>query len=223
MRSYREYCPIARASEIVAERWTPLVIRNLLYGCRTFSDIARGVPAMSRSLLIKRLKELQRAGVVAKTADGSYELTEAGADLAGVIESLRAWGDRWLEVTTEHSDPGFVLWSWTRYFVATDRLPANRVLVEFAFPDEPPTNRRYWLLADGGSAELCYSHPGGEPDVCVTARSEAFTQWHLGAISWRRALADGSIQVAGPQRLVRALPSWNCHPELVASGSRGES
>lgn len=89
MRSYREYCPIARASEIVAERWTPLVIRNLLYGCRTFSDIARGVPAMSRSLLIKRLKELQRAGVVAKTADGSYELTEAGADLAGVIESLR--------------------------------------------------------------------------------------------------------------------------------------
>jgi DNA-binding HxlR family transcriptional regulator len=218
VRSYREYCPIARASEIVAERWTPLVIRNLLYGCRTFSDIARGVPAMSRSLLIKRLKELQRAGVVVKTADGSYELTEAGADLAGVIESLRAWGDRWLEVTTEHTDPGFVLWSWTRYFVALDQLPARRVLVEFAFPDEPPTNRRYWLLAEGGTAELCYSHPGGESDLFVTARSAAFTQWHLGELSWRRALADGSIQVSGPQRFARALPSWNCHPDLVVSG-----
>ena len=85
MRSYREYCPIARASEIVAERWTPLVIRNLLYGCHTFTEIARGVPAMSRSLLIKRLKELERSGVIMKTADGTYQLTDAGADLAGVI------------------------------------------------------------------------------------------------------------------------------------------
>ena len=83
VRSYGEYCPIARASEIVAERWTPLVIRNLLYGCRTFSDIARGVPAMSRSLLIKRLKELQRAGVVRKAADGTYELTDA--DVGSII------------------------------------------------------------------------------------------------------------------------------------------
>ena len=219
MRSYREYCPIARASEIVAERWTPLVIRNLLYGCRTFSDIARGVPAMSRSLLIKRLKELQRAGVVVKLDDGTYELTEAGADLAGVIEGLRSWGARWLEVTTEHTDPGFVLWSWARYFVDVSELPAGRALVEFTFPDEPATNRRYWLLADGGAAELCYSHPGGEPDVFVTARSEAFTRWHLGTLPWRRAVVDGAIRVEGAPRLARSLPKWNCHPGLVASGA----
>jgi DNA-binding HxlR family transcriptional regulator len=220
MRSYREYCPIARASEIVAERWTPLVIRNLLYGCRTFSEIARGVPAMSRSLLIKRLKELQRAGVVVKLEDGTYQLTDAGADLADVIEALRSWGDRWLELTTEHTDPGFVLWSWVRYFVAVDELPDHRVLVEFTFPEEPATNRRYWLLAEDRTAELCYSHPGGDPDVFVTARSEAFTQWHLGSLTWRRALADGGIQVVGPQRLARTLPRWNCHPDLVASSSR---
>ena len=221
MRSYKEFCPIARASEIVAERWTPLVIRNLLYGCTTFSDIARGVPAMSRSLLIKRLKELQRAGVVTKAPDGSYELTEAGADLADVIEALRAWGDRWLEMTTEHTDPGFVLWSWTRHFIAADRLPERRVLVEFSFPDESPTNRRYWLLAEHGSVELCYSHPGGQPDVFVTARSDAFTQWHVGALPWGRALSDGSIQVAGPQRLARGLPMWNTYPALAASAAVG--
>lgn len=218
VRSYREYCPIARASEIVAERWTPLIIRNLLYGCHTFSDIARGVPAMSRSLLIKRLKELQRAGVVIKLDDGTYELTEAGSDLAGVIEGLRAWGDRWLEMTTEHTDPGFVLWSWTRYFVAVDQLPEQRVLVEFTFPEEPPTNRRYWLLAERRSAELCYSDPGGEPDVFIRARSEAFTRWHLGTLSWRRAIADGAIHVSGPQRLTLAVPKWNAHPGLVATG-----
>lgn len=221
MRSYREYCPIARASEIVAERWTPLVIRNLLYGCRSFSDIARGVPAMSRSLLITRLKELQRAGIVRKADDGTYELTDAGADLADVIEALRAWGDRWLELTTEHTDPGFVLWSWARYFVAADRLPGQRVLVELTFPDERPTNRRYWLLVEGGAAELCYSHPGGEPDLYVTAASEAFTRWHLGTLPWSGAVADGSIQVLGPPALVRALPTWNCHPDLVAGGPAG--
>ena len=218
MRSYGEYCPIARASEIVAERWTPLVIRNLIYGCGTFSEIARGVPAMSRSLLIKRLKDLQRAGVVRKADDGSYELTEAGADLAGVIEGLRAWGDRWLEVTTEHTDAGFVLWSWSRYFVAVDQLPVRRVLVEFLFPDEPPTNRRYWLLAQAGGAELCYSHPGGVADVFVTARSMAFTKWHLGELPWRRAIADGLIEVSGPSGLARQLPKWNSHPELAVAG-----
>lgn len=175
MRSYREYCPIARASEILAERWTPLVVRNLLYGCRTFTEIARGVPAMSRSLLIKRLKELDRAGVITKTADGTYQLTDAGADLAGVIDALGAWGERWLDVTTEHTDPGFVLWSWVKYYLDVDKLPRGHVLVEFTFPDQPPTNRRYWVLAEDGSAELCYSHPGGEPDVFVTSASDAFT------------------------------------------------
>ena len=123
MRSYREYCPIARASEILAERWTPLVIRNLLYGCHTFTEIARGVPAMSRSLLIKRLKELERSGVIIKTADGTYQLTDAGADLAGVIDALEVWGERWLEVTTEHTDPGFALWAWAKYHLDPEKLP----------------------------------------------------------------------------------------------------
>lgn len=103
MRTYREYWGIARASEILVERWTPLVVRNLLYGCTTFSEIARGVPTMSRSLLIKRLKELERAGVVRKTSAGGrpgYELTDAGADLAGVIDALGTWGERWLDVTS---------------------------------------------------------------------------------------------------------------------------
>ena len=104
--------------------------------------------------------------------------------------------------------------------VAGDRLPDRRVLVEFSFPDEPPTNRRYWLLAEHGSAELCYSHPGGEPDVFVTARSEAFTQWHLGALAWRRAISNGSIQVTGLQRIARALPTWNSYPALATSGAR---
>ncbi len=110
MGTYRQYCPIARASEILAERWNPLIVRNLMFGADTFSAIARGVPTMSRSMLIKRLDELERAGVIESTlkADGrghSYRLTEAGADLAGIIGGLAEWGERWLEVTPNTPTP----------------------------------------------------------------------------------------------------------------------
>jgi len=222
MRSYREYCPIARASEIVAERWTPLLIRNLLHGCTTFSDIAHGVPAMSRSLLIKRLKDLEHAGVVRRTTGSSrrtgYELTEAGRDLAGVIDALGTWGDRWLEVTTEHSDPGFVLWSWAKYYVEPSALPHQRVVVEFTFPQESPTNRRYWLLAEGGDLEVCYSYPGDEPAVYVVAQSEPFMRWHIGELDWRAAVAAGAILVSGRPDLARRLPDWNRLATTASSG-----
>lgn len=125
---------------------------------------------------------------------------------------MGAWGERWLDVTTEHTDPGFVLWAWVKYYFDLEKLPPGHVLVEFTFPDRPPTNRRYWVLVEDGSAELCYSHPGGEPDVFVTAASAAFTGRHLGILEWRRALADGSITIIGPPRLARAVPTWNRHP-----------
>ena len=130
MGTYHQYCPIARASEILAERWNPLIVRNLMFGADTFSAIARGVPTMSRSMLLKRLEELERAGVIESSpkADGRghrYRLTEAGADLAGVIGGLAAWGERWLEVTTEHSDPGFALWAWCQLQMDRSTLPAG--------------------------------------------------------------------------------------------------
>ena len=216
MGTYRQYCPIARASEILAERWNPLIVRNLMFGADTFSAIARGVPTMSRSMLLKRLDELERAGVIESSpkADGrghSYRLTEAGADLAGVIGGLAAWGERWLEVTTEHSDPGFALWAWCQLQMDRSTLPAGRLIVSLIFPDERPTNRRYWILIDGGNAELCYSDPGGQPDLVVEAGSRGFVDWHRGARSWADVLRSGDIRLSGPAWLRRAFPTWNAH------------
>ena len=214
MTAYRQYCPIARASEILAERWTPLIVRNLLFGADSFSQIARGVPMMSRSMLVKRLDQLERCGVIDRRpkprgAGSTYALTEAGRDLAGVIRALADWGDRWLEVTSEHADPGFALWAWCQVQLDRSALPAGRVVVAFTFPDERPGSRRYWLLVDGGEAELCYSDPGGVPDVEVVARSLAFIDWHRGARSWSDAVRAGDIEVHGRRELARALPSWN--------------
>jgi DNA-binding HxlR family transcriptional regulator len=219
--TYRQYCPVARASEILAERWTPLVIRNLMFGATTFTAIARGVPTMSRSMLLKRLDELERAGVILSRSkpDGRghlYELTDAGTDLAGVIDLLAAWGERWLDVTTEHSDPGFALWAWCQVQLDRSALPTGRVVVAFSFPDERPTNCRYWLLIEHGDAEVCYSDPGGEPDLLVVAHSSAFVDWHRGARSWHSVLKSGEITLNGPAGLRRAFPAWNSHNPVVS-------
>lgn len=214
MRSYGQYCPIARASEILAERWTPLIIRNLMFGADTFSALARGVPAMSRSMLVRRLGELERAAIVDKAPkEGgrghTYRLTDAGRDLASVIEAMGEWGETWIEVTTEHSDPGFALWAWCQVQMNRDALPQKRTLVSFSFPSEPAGNRYYWLLVDQGDAELCYSDPGGTPDVYVVAEPLPFVNWHRGRLRWSEAVGSGGITVSGDRRVARSLPTWN--------------
>ncbi len=197
-------------------------MRNLMFGADTFTAISRGVPSMSRSVLVKRLGELERAGVIEKSpkSDGQghrYRLTAAGLDLADVISSLAEWGERHIEVTTERSDPGFALWAWCQVQLDRTRLPDARTVVSFTFPDQPPTNRCYWLLVERGDAELCYSDPGGDPDVTVRSESAPFVAWHRGAADWQALVRSGAIEIVGPPALVRELPTWNlCHPELAS-------
>jgi hypothetical protein len=191
-----------------------------MFGAETFSELARGVPAMSRSMLIKRLNQLEHDGIIAKTPkpDGPghlYQLTEAGADLADVINSLATWGEQWLEVTTEHADPGFALWAWCQVQLDRSVLPQERTLIAFNFPQEAPGNRYYWMLIEKGDAELCYSDPGGDPDVSVTAQSLAFVEWHRGRHAWPEALRSGQIELTGDRRIARSLPTWNLHTPLL--------
>jgi DNA-binding HxlR family transcriptional regulator len=221
MRSYGQYCPISRASEILAERWTLLVLRNLLLGCTTFNAISGGVPGMSRSLLTSRLRALEDQGIVKSTPQQGrrgrdYVLTESGRDLWKVIEALSTWGRQWIELQPEHSDPSFVLWAWAHVHLRREKLPKRRVLVQLEFPEEPPSHRRFWFLIEHGNAELCYSKPRFEVNVHVTARSQAFMLWHVGRLSWREAIQTGSIRVTGPHSLVRALPTWNERASKVA-------
>lgn len=155
-------------------------------------------------------------GVIAITPKPSgqgslYTLTDAGRDLAGVIDSLSDWGERWLETTSEHSDPGFALWAWSRFQVDRTALPEGRVVVRFTFPEEPPSNRRYWLLVEGGEAESCSSDPGGDIDADVVARSDPFARWHRGDLPWGEALAAGDIRVTAAPWLAAAIPRWNTH------------
>ncbi|MGH3764428.1 MAG: winged helix-turn-helix transcriptional regulator [Pseudonocardiaceae bacterium] len=169
MRNYGQFCPVARASEVLAERWTPIVLRNLLQGARTFNEIAAGAPGLSRSLLTRRLHELQRAGVIeirAKPAGrGSlYEPTLAGRALWPVIQALHDWTEEWMDVRPEHADPGVVLWSWSEGFLRRDLLPDRRVVIRFEYA-RLGRRERVWLLVEHDDAEVCRFDPGFGDDV----------------------------------------------------------
>jgi DNA-binding HxlR family transcriptional regulator len=221
VRTYGQYCPIARGAEIFAERWTPLIIRNLYLGCGSFSEILEGAPGLSRTLLSQRLKQLERIGVVesALKPDGRghhYELTSAGHDLFKVCQSLGEWGARWLEIAPENLDPFVALWSMCNA-LRRDRLPDRRVVVRFDFLGHRSASRdggtgrreRYWLLIELGDTEICKTYLGLDEDLYITAEAEAFVKWHAGQLSWAQATREGRIQLDGSPSLVRAFPTWN--------------
>lgn len=219
MRSYGQYCPVARGAEIFAERWTPIIMRNILYGCRGFNEIAAGAPGLSRALLIRRLRDLQHAGVIhiREKPDGHgslYEPTPAGQALEPVLTALGVWGDMWMDVRPEHSDPGVILWSWCQLYLRRDRLPKRRVVVRFEF-DYRGRRQTSWLLIDDGDGELCAFDPGFGDDLIVSVHDPlSFAKWHLGQLGWGAALRTGAVTLTGPQDLRRALPTWNRRPEV---------
>lgn len=219
MRSYQQYCPVARGAEVFTERWTAIIMRNILYGCDTFNEIANGAPGLSRSLLTKRLRELERAGVITinpKTEGrGSLYLpTEAGLALEPVLNALGAWGEMWMEVRPVHTEPGVVLWSWCQVYLKRDLLPTKRVVVRFDFEYRGRPDRA-WLLIDKGEAELCATDPGYEEDLIVEVNDTmVFARWHLGHVDWTDAVRSGGITVRGRSDLRKALPTWNRRPEI---------
>jgi DNA-binding HxlR family transcriptional regulator len=215
MSGYGQFCPVAKASEILAERWTPLVLRELLCGSHRFSDLCRGVPLMSRSLLAKRLKELERAGVVERRhvpgrEAAEYYLSPAGEELRPVIEGLGNWAQRWIlfDLDERDLDPSLLMWD-IRRGLNRAALPERRVVVGFDFPEVKGPRRRWWLLAGGtdGDADLCMTDPGFEVDLSVTVSLRNLTRYWLGQIEWRELLASG-LELDGERWLQRSFREW---------------
>lgn len=209
MHNYgQRYCPIARASELFAERWTPIIVRNLLLGCSTFGELLEGAPGLSRSVLAQRLKELERNGIVTtaplpRRRGSRYTLTEAGWELHVVCDALGRWGARWLEAAPKELDPGIVLWAVANCMDG-NALPATRVVVRFDIRGHPT----FWLLVQQPKAELCRTHPGAEEDLVVTTDHQTLARWHMGDMSLRQATSGGLMTIAGPPRLVRSFARW---------------
>lgn len=212
--SYGQFCPVSMAAEVVCSRWTLLVIRELLCGSTRFNDLRKGVPRMSPTLLSKRLKELELAGVVRSVPTGhaginEYRLTEAGEGLRPLVMGLGLWGQRWLESTMalRKLDPTLLMWDMHRRIDA-GAFPPGRSTVQFVYPEMDERRRNYWLVIEGGEADVCWIDPGFEIDLWVRCSLEVMTAIWLGHASLRAAMASGSLEVDGDPRLARTMPAW---------------
>jgi DNA-binding HxlR family transcriptional regulator len=206
MPDYGRFCPVALGSEVLADRWTPLIVRELVIGSTRFNDIARGLPGISRTLLTQRLKHLERKGVLERV-DGEYRLTPAGKDLEAVIVELGRWSINWLfdELDNDDVDAVTLMW-WMHRRVDTSRLPDDRVVVQF--DHTAPERITIWMVLDRGEASVCLQHPGFDSDAVVTSTTRALADVFSGVDSWPHAVDAGAIAVQGPPRVLRALPRW---------------
>ena len=205
VRTYGQYCPVARATEILAMRWTPIIVRNLLLGCETFSELMDGAPGIPRTLLSRRLELLEQYGVVERRPSGRgsrYVLTDAGRELESVIDAMGTWGARWLEAVPAHFDSHTVLWSLCRLTDPAD-LPGRRLVIRFELRDG--VKRRVWVVLCPPDSEVCVKPPGYDEDLVVTTTSEWLAKWHMGRISLGQAMHEGLIAVQGPSELVQTL------------------
>ncbi|MFQ1003057.1 winged helix-turn-helix transcriptional regulator [Modestobacter sp. SSW1-42] len=211
MKRYGQYCPVARAAEVLAERWTLLVVRELLWGNERFTDIARGVPRMSPSLLSARLRELQRAGLVDRRLEHGeprYRLTPAGRELQPLVEGLGAWGQRWMHrLRPEESDPVLLMLDIGRT-VDPARLPARPVTVEVRFPDATGRHRHWWLVLSRQGLDVCDVPPGSPVAAWLDTDPATLTRVWLGELSWAAAAGTGGVVLHGDSTVVRALPGW---------------
>lgn len=209
--SYHQFCPVSKAMELLDERWTILVIRELVTGSRRFNELRRGLPRMSPSLLSKRLNELARAGVVERHADGNdveYRLTPAGEELRPVVEALGAWGVRWIgHLGDQDLDPKLLLWDMHRN-VDRSAVPHGRTVVHFAFPDAPPKVRHWWLVITPEEVDVCDADPGHDTAVTVTATLRDMVGVWRGDVSWGEALRSGTVALEGAGGPRRELPGW---------------
>ena len=211
MSGYGQFCPVAKAMEVLDERWTLLVVRELLAGSNHFNELRRGVPKMSPALLSKRLRTLERAGVITREIDSGrteYTLTPSGKELSTVVEALNSWGMRWIgELGEADLDPHLLLWDMRRT-VPVDQWPRSRTVVAFRLADVPVKASQWWLVVSGGDVDVCDYDPGFDIDATVEATLRDLTAIWRGDRSWNSALRSGDVEITAARDIRNEVPDW---------------
>lgn len=214
MRSYNQFCPVAKAAELFCERWTALILRDLGSGARRFSDLQRGVPTASPTMLSQRLKQLEAEGVVARRRSDdrhgwTYHLTKAGEEFMPIVMALGTWGQRWSrrELAEHELDLGLLLWALERG-AHPECLGRERTVVELELSDQPERKRRWWFLNEDGRCELCLKPPDRDAQLYVSVSLVDLIYVWRGDLSLAAAMRSGRLELHGPARLRQAFPSW---------------
>lgn len=227
MRGYGQYCPVAKAAEVLGERWTLLIVRDLLTGAHRFTDLHRGLPGISRSLLTQRLRRLERDGLLERRHEpggrDEYHLTRLGLDLESAVLALGGWSDRHYtgEPTREQLDPDLLM-LWIERNARREGFPPGRVVVRFEFAKPHPC--RYWLVVESGHPSVCNDDPGFDVDLTVTAHLRSLYLVFAGRVALSAALRDGTLHLEGAADQRRAFANWfglNAVASRVASARAG--
>jgi DNA-binding HxlR family transcriptional regulator len=211
VRSYAQYCPIAKASEILGDRWTLLIVREMLGGASGFNELQRGLPGISRSVLADRMRGLERAEVIERRTGPKgrtleYRLTPAGLDLQPVVQAIGEWGATWsvTEPRPEELDP-YLLVVWMARHVDHPRLPPDRTVVQFDFR-EP--KQRYWMVLEPSEVSVCLQHPGFDVDLAVVVDTGTLYRVYLGRAELGGAIRAGQLTMSGPRTLQSGFGHW---------------
>jgi len=223
MKSFGQFCPLAQATQLLCERWTLLVVRELVAGSTRFNELRKGVPLMSPTLLSARLKQLVEAGVITRSGSKNkavYTLTKAGRELTPIVQLLGAWGHRWVptSLVVEDLDASLLMWDMRRS-INRDAFPEDRIVVQFEYPDASKGAQNWWLVSEQGEIELCLNDPGIEVDVVIKSALRTMTAVWTCKIEFDDAVRQGEIEVFGDSALTKNLSEWLQSSALSQLGS----
>ena len=214
--SYRQFCPVAMAAEILCTRWTVLILRELVAGSTRFNDLRRGVPRMSPALLSQRLKELEAAKIISRVPSVTdpgvfeYQLTAAGRELEPLVQAFGIWGQRWIEseLSLQHLDAPLLMWDIRRN-INPDPMPQRRVVIQFQYPELPVGHRSWWLLVHPETGvDLCAINPGFDVDLYVSTDLRTMTAIWMGLDDIRSALRSERLMLTGDRQLAASVEAW---------------
>jgi DNA-binding HxlR family transcriptional regulator len=214
MKSYGQFCPVAKAAEVFCERWTPLILRDLSSGHSRFSELQRGIPLASPTLLSRRLKQLEAEGIIVRQRSRggrswTYHLTDAGKEFAPLVLALGEWGQRWSrrKLADNEVDLGLLLWA-VEQGAKPDAFGDRRTIVQLELVDQPDGRRHWWFLNEKGKCELCLEAPVQDADLYVAATLVDMIYIWRGDLPLASALSSGRLEAHGATSLCRAFPRW---------------
>ena len=212
MKTYGQFCPLAQATQLLCERWTLIIVRELIAGSTRFSDLRKGVPLISPTLLSTRLKQLTKSGVIVRVEDKghrTYMLTEAGKELRPIIEMLGAWGHRWVrsDLNSGDLDAGLLMWDMRRS-VDASIFPTKRVVVQFQYPDAPEGGKDWWLVSENGDIDLCLNDHGYDVDLVIKCSLKVMTKIWICEQTFNDAVKNRDISIMGDPDLAKRLQQW---------------
>jgi DNA-binding HxlR family transcriptional regulator len=214
--SYKQFCPVAMASEILCTRWTLILLRELMAGSTRFNDLRRGVSTMSPTLLSQRLKELEESGVLERVAIESepsvyeYVLTEAGRDLQLVINTVGHWGQKWVEsrLSLRNLDPSLLMWDMRRN-LDIKSFPKDKYVIHFLFHELPLSKKNWWLvIKKNEEVDLCWTAPDLDVDLTVTTSVKTMTAIWMGVETVIQALKEETMKLDGDKELINTMQKW---------------